>query len=102
MARWTNKDRTPLAQLRANVGLTLAEASVLMQLGIVTLSKYERGLTDVPFGIGEQMSPLYKVPFETIRQAVLSTKKITGANIAGRPRKNTSDKRRSLAEVKKK
>ena len=97
MARWTNKDRTPLAQLRANVGLTMNEASVLMQLGIVTLSRYEKGQTDVPFGVGEQMSSLYKVPFETIRQAVLATKKMTGANIAGKPRKTTPKK--VLAEV---
>ena len=78
------EDRTPLAQLRANAGYTNAEAAVLMQLGVVTLSKYERGLTDVPFGIGELMSDLYRVPFETIRQAVLATKKVTGAKMKGR------------------
>ena len=87
MARWKDEDRTPLALLRANAGLTMSEASVLMQLGIVTLSRYEKGLTDVPFGIGEQMADLYKVPFEEVRQAVSATKKIMGANTAGRPRR---------------
>lgn len=97
MARWKNEDRTPLAQLRANVGLTMTQASVLMQIGIITLSRYEKGQTDVPFGVGEQMSALYKVPFEAIRQAVLKTKKMTGANTAGRPRKTTPKK--VIAEV---
>ncbi len=97
MARWTNESRTPLAKLRANVGLTIMEAAVIMQLGYNTLLRYEKGLTDVPFGIGEQMSSLYKVPFETIRQAVLETKKIKGANTAGRPRKTTPKK--VIAEI---
>ena len=92
MARWNNEDRTPLALLRAQAGFTMNEAAVLMQLGLITLARYEKGLTDVPFGIGEQMAVLYKVPFETIRQAVLATKKITGANIAGRPRRTLPKK----------
>ena len=97
MARWKSEDRTPLAQLRANAGLTMTEAAVLMQVGITTLSRYEKGQTDVPFGTGELMSSLYKVPFETIRQAVLATKKITGANTAGKPRKTMPKK--VIAEV---
>ena len=84
MARWTNEDRTPLALLRVNAGYTMAEAAVSMKLGIVTLSRYENGQTDLPFGIGEQMASLYKVQFEDIHQAVLATKKMTGANITGR------------------
>ena len=97
MSRWNNENRMPLARLRANVGLTMMQAAVIMQLGNNTLSRYENGLTDVPFGIGEQMSSLYKVPFETIRQAVLETKKMTGANTAGRPRKTTPKK--VIAEI---
>ena len=66
MARWNDEDRTPLALLRASAGLTRTEASVLMQVGMITLARYENGITDVPFGIGEQMAKLYKVSFEDI------------------------------------
>lgn len=85
MARWNDKDRSPLALLRVKAGYTQAEASVLMHLGMISLVRYENGVNDVTFGIGEQMAELYKVPFETIRQAVLATKKAAGRQTVGKP-----------------
>ena len=99
MARpWKNEDRPPLAQLRANAGYTNAEAAVLIQLGVDTLSKYERGERDMTFGVGEAMAELYRVPFETIRQAVLATKKLTGRKTKGRL--NPVGQKKIIAEVK--
>ena len=87
MARWNNEDRSPLARLRVNAGYTQAEASVLMHLGMISLARYENGINDVTFGIGEQMAKLYKVPFEEIRQAIIATKEAAGRNSIGRPKK---------------
>ncbi len=97
MARWNDEDRTPLALLRASAGLTRTEASVLMQVGMITLARYENGITDVPFGIGEQMAKLYKVSFEDIRQAILATKKAVGAKTEGRISKKSHNRIFALA-----
>lgn len=91
MARWNDEDRSPLATLRARAGYTLAEASVLMHLGMISLARYEKGINDVTFGIGEQMARLYKVPFESIRQAIWDTKKAAGIQTIGRPLKVTEN-----------
>lgn len=87
MARWNDNDRSPLAMLRVKAGYTQAEASVLMHLGMISLARYESGINDVTFGIGEQMSRLYKVPFEDIRKAVWDTKEAAGIQTVGRPTK---------------
>ena len=92
MARWKDEDRSPLARLRANAGYTQAEASVLMHLGMISLARYENGINDVTFGIGEQMAKLYNVPFEEIRQAVIATKKKAGKKTIGRPTSKLQDK----------
>ena len=76
MARWNDVDRTPLAMLRAKAGYTQAEASVLMHIGMISLARYENGVNDITFTIGEKMAELYKVSFEDIRQAVIETKKM--------------------------
>ena len=89
MARWKDKDRSPLAMLRVKAGYTQAEAAVLMNLGLVPLLRYENGKVDVTFGIGEQMAKLYKVPFEDIRQAVIATKEAAGRQTIGRPKKKS-------------
>ena len=91
MARWNDKDRSPLAMLRVKAGYTQAEASVKMHLGMISLARYENGVNDVTFGIGEQMANLYNVPFEAIRQAVIATKKAAGRNILGRPVKRKTE-----------
>ena len=90
MARWNDEDRSPLAMLRVKAGYTQAEASVKMHLGMISLARYENGINDVTFGIGEQMANLYKVPFEAIRQAVIATKEAAGRNSIGRPVKRKS------------
>ena len=80
MARWNDNDRTPLAMLRVKAGYTQAEASVLMHIGMISLARYENGVNDITFTIGEKMAELYKVSFEDIRQAVIETKKIKEAS----------------------
>ena len=85
MARWNDEDRTPLAMLRVKAGYTQAEASVKMNLGMISLARYESGVNDVTFGIGEQMAKLYGVSFEDIRQAVMATKEAAGRQTIGRP-----------------
>ena len=87
MARWKDEDRTPLAMLRVKAGYTQAEASVKMQIGMISLARYENGVNDLPFGIGELMAKLYNVSFENIRQAVLATKTAAGVQTEGKPRK---------------
>ena len=87
MARWKDEDRTPLAMLRVKAGYTQAEASVKMHLGMISLARYENGVNDVTFGVGEQMAKLYGVSFEEIRQAVIATKEAAGRNPIGRPKK---------------
>ncbi len=85
MGRWKPEDRTPLALLRFNAGYTREQAAVNMKMGLITLAKYESGMNDIPFGIGEQMAKLYGVSFEDIRQAVLATKKAAHIQTEGRP-----------------
>lgn len=84
MIRRRYKDRSPLAMLRVRAGYTQAEAAVIMQLG-TSLARYEHGMHDVTFGIGEQMAKLYKVSFEEIRQAVIATKEAAGRQTVGKP-----------------
>ena len=91
MARWNDQDRSPLAMLRVKAGYNQAEASVLMHLGMVSLARYEKGVNDVTFGIGEQMANLYNVSFEDIRQAVIATKEAAGRQTIGRPKKLKSE-----------
>lgn len=66
----------PLVFLRKNAGFSRNKAAVLMDIGLTTLARYENGDNDVPFGVGEKMSVLYKVPFEDVRFAVRDTKEI--------------------------
>lgn len=92
MARWNDNDRSPLAMLRVKAGYTQAEASVHMHLGMISLARYENGMNDVTFGVGEQMARLYKVSFEDIRKAVWDTKEAAGIQTIGRPTKARKQK----------
>ncbi|MBQ4402485.1 MAG: helix-turn-helix transcriptional regulator [Synergistaceae bacterium] len=87
MARWNDSDRSPLAMLRVKAGYTQAEASVHMHLGMISLVRYENGMNDITFGIGEQMARLYNVSFEDIRKAVWDTKEAAGKQTIGRSNK---------------
>ena len=72
MPRWEDKNRTPLARVRANSGLTIEKAAVAIDITSRTLARYENG-ADMPMSVAEKLSRLYRVPFETIRQAFLET-----------------------------
>lgn len=84
MPRWTDENRTPLAQLRAKAGFTREDASAILKIVMMTLYRYEIGKNDIPLGIAEDMAALYNVPFDDIRKAARDTKEIVGANACGR------------------
>ena len=73
--RQTNTSQ--LAKIRIKAGYTQAEAAILLDIGVNRLGRYETGLNDMTFRIGEKMAEIYNVPFEDIRQAVLANKKIS-------------------------
>ena len=93
MPRWTNADRTPLAIIRADAGLTRTQASVLLDVALNTLGRYETGEGEVPLDIAEDMATLYKVPFDNIRNACASVRK---------PKKRSPHLEKSLLIRKKK
>lgn len=75
MPRWTNDDRTPLAVIRANAGLTRTQAAVLLDVALNTLGRYETGQGEVPLDVAEDMSTLYNVSFDDIRNACAAVRK---------------------------
>ena len=75
MARWTNAERTQLAKIRANAGFTRQQAAVYLDVALNTLGRYENGDGEMPMDIAEDMSILYKVPFEEIRKACALVRK---------------------------
>jgi transcriptional regulator with XRE-family HTH domain len=75
MPRWTDEKRTPLAKLRAKANLSRNQASVMLDIGVNTLGRYEIGSNDVPMGIAEKMATIYGVKFEEIRIAIADTAK---------------------------
>lgn len=66
----------PLVFLRRKAGYSRNKAAVLLDIGLTTLTRYENGDNDVPFGIGEKMTVLYKVPFDDVRFAIRDTKEM--------------------------
>ena len=66
----------PLVILRRNAGYSRNKAAVLLDIGLTTLTRYENGDNDVPFGVGEKMTLLYNVPFEKVRVAIRDTKEL--------------------------
>ncbi|MDR1377458.1 MAG: helix-turn-helix domain-containing protein [Synergistaceae bacterium] len=75
MPRWTDKNRNPLGKLRSGAGLSQAEVSVKLGIGIHSVVRYESGISDLTIRLAEQMSALYGVPFEEIRKAVAETER---------------------------
>ncbi len=84
MPRWPDEDKTPLAKLRAKAGFTREEAAAILKVVMMTLYRYERGKTDIPLGVAENMATLYNIPFDELRKAARETKSISGANPRGR------------------
>ena len=66
----------PLVFLRKKAGYSRNKAAVLLDIGLTTLTRYENGDNDVPFGVGEKMTVLYNVPFEDVRFAIRDTKEM--------------------------
>lgn len=84
MSRWKNDDMTPLGQIRLNAGFSREYAASLLNVVMLTLYRYEHGITDIPLGIAESMASLYGVSFDTLREAARTTKEAKGSNAQGR------------------
>ena len=83
MPRWTNENRSPLGNIRANAGYSRETAANIMKLSLSTMVRYEAGRSDIPIGVAEEMAVLYQVSFDTIREAIKTTKEEKGINIMG-------------------
>ena len=79
MPRWTNDDRTPLAAIRANSGLTRTQAAVLLDVALNTLGRYESGY-EIPLDVAEDMATLYNVSFDDIRSACATIRRPSKRN----------------------
>ena len=84
MPRWPDDDKTPLAKLRSKAGFTREDAAAILNIVMMTLYRYERGKTDIPLGVAENMADLYNVPFDELRKAARETKSMIDANPRGR------------------
>lgn len=84
MAKTSTENLTPLAQVRINAGLSRENAAGILNVTMMTLTRYELGKTDVPIGVAEEMATLYSVPFDNIRNAIRETKIMKGVKAEGR------------------
>ena len=84
MPRWTKSDRSPLGNLRAEAGFSREAVASALNLSLSTMVRYETGSTDIPIGIAEDIATLYRIPFDTLRNAIKETKSIKGVSITGR------------------
>jgi transcriptional regulator with XRE-family HTH domain len=75
MPRWPDTEKTPLALLRTQAGLSRNEAAVKLSIGFATLGRYETGIGDISVSLAEKMANLYNVPFDNIRAAIADTAK---------------------------
>ena len=98
MPRWTDNDKTPLAQMRAQKGLSREEAANILGIVMMTLYRYEIGKNDIPLGIVENMVSLYGVNFDDFRVAAKETKEIYGNNSVGRINKKARKSTHKEAE----
>lgn len=84
MPRWTKSDRSPLGNLRAEAGFSREAVASALNLSLSTMVRYETGSTDIPIGIAEDIATLYRIPFDTLRNAIKETKSLKGVSITGR------------------
>jgi transcriptional regulator with XRE-family HTH domain len=84
MPRWSKSDRSPLGNLRAEAGFSRETVASTLNLSLSTMVRYETGSSDIPIGIAEDLAVLYKVPFDTLREAIKETKMEKGIPITGK------------------
>lgn len=53
-----------LKAARVNAGLTQKEAAELLGVHFLTVAKYEKDSSKIPFSLAEKMSEAYKIPIE--------------------------------------
>jgi len=73
VSRWTDKDRSPLATLRAGAGYSIETAAVALEITARTLGRYENAYTDVPSRLLGKMAALYRVSRNDVLTAVDGT-----------------------------
>jgi len=83
MPRWPKENKNPLGKIRTEAGYSREKAASAMNISLSTMIRYETGVTDIPIGIAEEMSILYKVPFETLRSTIKEMKEEKGINTLG-------------------
>ena len=88
MPRFVADNITPLVKIRNNAGFSRENASSILNITMMTLTRYEMGKTDIPLGIAEDMAVLFRVSFDKLRDAIKETKKIRGFQITGHHSKN--------------
>lgn len=84
MPRWSKSDRSPLGNLRAEAGYSRETVASTLNLSLSTMVRYETGSSDIPIGIAEDLAVLYKVPFDSLREAIKETKMEKGIPITGK------------------
>ena len=70
MPRWPRENKNPLGKIRTDAGYSREKAASAMNISLSTMIRYETGVTDIPIGTVQLMATLYKVPFETLRNAI--------------------------------
>lgn len=73
MSRWTDKDRSPLAKLRADAGYSIETAAVALEITARTLGRYENAYTDVPSRLLGKIAALYRVSRDEVLTALDGT-----------------------------
>lgn len=98
MVRMKENNLTPLAELRLKSGISREDASSILNVVMMTLYRYENGMTDIPLGIAENMASLYNVSFDEIRKAAKATKEFKGINANGRVNTGRRQKLQKILE----
>ncbi|MBR2209249.1 MAG: helix-turn-helix transcriptional regulator [Synergistaceae bacterium] len=76
MPRWPKENKNALARIRTDAGYSRDKVAMYLKISLSTLIRYENCTTDIPIGIVEDMAVLYKVPFETLRNAIKEVKSV--------------------------
>ena len=98
MVRMKKDNLTPLAKLRIKSGISREDASSVLNVVMMTLYRYENGMTDIPLGIAENMASLYNVSFDEVRNAAKATKEFKGINANGRVNTGRRQKLQKILE----
>ena len=83
MPRWSKDNMSPLGQMRVNAGYSREALAAVLNISLSTVLRYETGVTDIPLGVAEDLSTIFNVAFDEIRDAAKATKEAIGTPITG-------------------